>query len=835
MGVVYKAQDLHLNRLVALKFLSQGASKDPSALERFRREALAASALDHPNICTIYDIEDHDEQPFIVMQFLEGVTLRDRIDRGPIKIKEILEFGVQIADALDRAHRTGIVHRDIKPGNIFITAQGTAKLLDFGLARFRPADPGMNVDAASAPTIQANLSSTGAILGTISYMSPEQALHGDVDARSDLFSLGVVLYEMATGKLPFTGITAAATFDCILHRSPPDPAALRPELPRELISVIRKALAKTPDERHQTAAVLRAELLRVGNSLSAKKPPHAGNPLPAHQSTTHPDHIGKYLVEEYLGGGMSHVYRAKDPVLGKTVAIKILTADSARDQESRSRFLREARMAANIEHPNIITVYDFGEDGGRPYMVMEFLKGEDLRTFIRTNRAVSLAERLRIGVQIAKALQYIHERQIVHRDVKPENIHLGPAGVVKMMDFGIAKTEDLTLTRPGFTMGTPYYMAPEQILGKEVTPSVDVYAYGILLFELFTGSRPVTGETVEQIFFRVLQEPLDLEPLSNAGVPESIIALIRSCTAKDPSQRPPDFSGICAALVKEIETFEAPPAPVSTPVTPLPSSTRRWMLAGVVAVLVLSAVLGLFLYWTSEPQPRVDSGKPSQPAPPPAVLQTVSGEMVLVPEGEFLSGADKKLEKLRAFYIDRTEVSNETYGRFCKETNRPPPLGLGAAPPDFPVVNITIDDARQFARWAGKRLPTLNEWQKAARGGDGREYPWGDEANATLANVGGASAASVTAFPQGDSPWGVRQMIGNVWEFVDELSTPSPQAIQSFRDLLKPPPTKDEPWYRIMGGSYEEPLLPRATHDSAYIPARFRSTSIGFRCVKDLG
>jgi serine/threonine-protein kinase len=250
---------------------------------------------------------------------------------------------------------------------------------------------------------------------------------------------------------------------------------------------------------------------------------------------------------------------------------------------------------------------------------------------------------------------------------------------------------------------------------------------------------------------------------------------------------------------------------------------------------VIVPALIIFMYRRSEPQPAVVATEIPKPAALPAVLSAVSGDMVLVPEGKVLTGAGKEEEQLPAFYIDRTEVTNEAYGRFARETNWPLPAGFDIAPPDFPVVNITIDDARQFARWAGKRLPTLKEWQKAARGVDGREYPWGNATNAALANVGGTALVSVNAFAAGDSPWGARQMIGNVWELVDVMSTPSAAAVQAFRDLLVPPPTKDESWYLMMGGSFEEPLLPGATYDTAYVPARFRSPRIGFRCVKDPG
>ncbi|HLK62645.1 MAG TPA: bifunctional serine/threonine-protein kinase/formylglycine-generating enzyme family protein [Bryobacteraceae bacterium] len=554
-----------------------------------------------------------------------------------------------------------------------------------------------------------------------------------------------------------------------------------------------------------------------------------------------PARIGKYELEEFLGGGMSHVYRARDTLIGRTVAVKILTEAGCQDPEAKARFLAEARMAGNITHDNVLSIYDFGEDEKqRPFMVMELLKGEDLRHAIKGGRTGDQKSKLKIALQIARALEYIHGQKIIHRDIKPENVHINAAGTVKLMDFGIAKTEGLNMTRAGYVLGTPYYMAPEQVMGQDISDQVDVYSFGILMFELMTGAKPITGDSVERIFYSILNEPLNLEPMRQAGAMPAICDLVARCTAKNPADRPQGFSPVCAEIERCIAELDAPTMVVPTPthlIAPQPAppapSRPAWLLPVIIGLVVVLAVALYFVIG--------NKAKPVIVMAPelPKTISTPTGEMVLVPDGPFLFGENKETISLPAFYIDKTEVSNKAYAEFCAKTNHARPTDFAADKPDYPVVNVSFTDAQDFATWAGKKLPTGHQWEKAARGTEGWLYPWGNDVDLSKANVRPAPKAPappfhpVTDFANGASPFGALNMVGNVWELVDQSRPASAETLANFADKLTPPPTNAEKWYVIRGESAYEPLVDRVIWDSNTVPARWKAANIGFRCVED--
>ncbi|MBL8232682.1 MAG: protein kinase, partial [Bryobacterales bacterium] len=420
--------------------------------------------------------------------------------------------------------------------------------------------------------------------------------------------------------------------------------------------------------------------------------------------------FGKYQLEKFLGGGMSQVYRATDTVLGRTVAVKILTDEGCRDEDAKKRFLLEARMCGNIVHDNIIRIHDYGEMEGRPFIVMEFLTGEDLRSAIQEGHTGDVKQKLNIALQAARALGYVHKQSIVHRDIKPENLHIDESGRVRLMDFGIAKSANLSLTKTGFAIGTPYYMSPEQVLGKPVTPAVDVYAWALVLAEMLTGQKPVNGETIEVLFFQILHQPLDLSALqAMPDVPPEVVNLIQRCASKKPEERPPGFDSVIAELEAILArlgsgTTQAHPfsqtlpyglptgvvAPPSQPPPILQTGQSAQVPSGLTAqppaksrlVPVLLGVGGLVIAGVvaatmflkdkgASPEPEKKGTAVTFSLPERYSDPAAGADMILVKEGYFLFDKDGRKEYFDSYYIDRTEVTKAQWAKYAQAKGLP--------------------------------------------------------------------------------------------------------------------------------------------------------------------
>lgn len=567
----------------------------------------------------------------------------------------------------------------------------------------------------------------------------------------------------------------------------------------------------------------------------------------AGKDSTLPPRVGRYECRRDLGGNMADVYLAWDSVAARPVVIKLLRPADAADETKRQRFLSEARLACHCSHANVIVTYDVGEHEGRPYIAMEWLDGEPLRNIIHRGGFSDPAEAYAVALQTARALQYLHQRGIIHRDVKPANVQVAPDGHVKLLDFGVARRDDSSLTQAGQILGTLAYMGPEQMMGEKPTKSLDIYSFGVLLFEMLTLRMPYQAETQQEIAAAILYNPPDLEPLRERGIAEPIIGMIQCCLEKDPAKRYADFQPIIDILkpfaraqaaaepdtpAEKTVTQDRPAILPEKPAAPeRPSSGWKWILVAAGAASIVLAGVIAFLLWSHRSRPLEQ------------VILTPTGDMVLVPGGEAKLGANGAATKfVAAFYMDRTEVANREYRRFCRETRRPEPMGLAVVAADLPVVNVNLADAKAFAAWAHKRLPTAVEWEKAARGPNGLKFPWGDAFRMDAANVLPARGVPGHLMPVGShapfaSPYGVLNMVGNVWELVDTpVSAPSPEHFADFANL-NPPPSASEPWVQIRGGSYA--FHPEAgdqaglVSDYARFPARGHENDVGFRCAVD--
>ena len=567
----------------------------------------------------------------------------------------------------------------------------------------------------------------------------------------------------------------------------------------------------------------------------------------------------KYEWLEYFGGNMADVYLAREVRTERTVIIKVLKAELCNESELQLRFAQEARLACQCQHPNIVSTFYADEEDGRPYIAMEYLQGETIRALMQRGGLETQEQAVWIGLQLALALGYLQTAQIVHRDLKPDNVVVDQSLCAKLLDFGVARLKDSRLTEFGVRIGTLKYMSPEQVKSEALTFSSDMYAFGVLLFEMLTLQLPYKAQGMEEYFDAILNKEPNLDLLQEVKVPDEVAGVIKRCLEKEPAKRFGSFGEIATllrpfVLPERLEQFAQPsnaaqmaqtviakPEPVVTPEKPPPKS-RLPVLWGGIAAAVLMAVIAIWFVMRRPPEavlspPAVTTGE--------RVPKSAVSDMVLVDGGPALLGAGAKPVTVKTFYIDRTEVTNTAYLAFCRETGRGAPAGTQQTQGDYPVVNVSLDDAEAFAGWAHKRLPSADEWEKAARGAQGQKFPWGNEWRADAANLPPDRAAAkkaklapVTSFASGASPYGALNMVGNAWEWVNTTAVPDDAAFKNLAKLFSPPLARAEVFYQTKGGSFRFYAIPKGQEadllwDHSPMPARARENDLGFRCAKD--
>ena len=539
-----------------------------------------------------------------------------------------------------------------------------------------------------------------------------------------------------------------------------------------------------------------------------------------------PSIIGKYRIEEFLGGGMAEVYRAHDTVLDRQVAFKQLSPAGVADDAVRARFLEEAKVGGQLSHDNIVRTFDYCEDAGQPYIVMELLNGVPLSARIKAGDLGGVSQCARIALEMARALAYLHSFKILHRDIKPDNVHLDSAtGRVRLIDFGIAKAEGMNLTQAGFVVGTPFYMAPEQLAGTAVGPATDIYAFGLVFFEMLTGKRARPAETVERVLQQIMHEPVDYTLLEALEIPEALAAIVRHATHADPAERPSSF----LPIIQQLESQLASSTPVPIPLLAPPPTNRTRLTFGHTAVLAVIAAsvggLGLGLLGVSVARARL----PEHTAAATVVLHD---EMIAIPAGYFEFEQERRKIYTGSFDIDRTEVTNEQYAGYCKIKHHALPAGFRTDWPGQPVTGVTMDEARAYCFAQSKHVPTNMQWERAARGLNGARFPWGDDADAARANLDSSHLVSAESMKEGASAEGVLHLIGNAAEWVDQQRPPSVLALDKFADLLKPPATEHESWYIVKGGSFRRSIAEAAADLWLPVPGRYSADDVGFRCAR---
>jgi serine/threonine protein kinase/tetratricopeptide (TPR) repeat protein len=604
MGEVWRAVDPKLDRRIALKILSKTDPFDPrggEARSRLLREARAAAALDHPNVVAVFDVGEVGETPYIAMELVEGVTLREFVGDARVSARRRMTWMLEIGRALAAAHKRGIVHRDVKPENVMVRGDGAIKVLDFGIARrVRVSPTEASAHAASVVTRD------GEPVGTLMYMAPEQLEGGWIDARCDQFAWGIVALEIFRGAHPWGSptLTPVSLVDAILHGEAA-PIEGNGDVPEGFARAVVRAIAKKPEDRFASMDELLATL---DEERLPTLRPRATAPM-AFASTSGPLTLGesprsrppfvpgavvaeRYEVVSFLGrGAMGEVYEARNRETGLHVALKMVRADRTGERQVLARFKREVELAQRVNHPNVVRVLDvrthFEGADREPSLVlaMELLRGDSLAEHLRRRGAMSDTEARPLAEQMGRALGAAHSAGIVHRDFKSDNVFLERAGRkvrAVVTDFGLSRAmspdlaSDPTLSRDVALLGTPAYMAPEQITGGHVDARADIYAFGVVLFELVTGRLPFAGDTpLETAMMRLSQRPPSPRALVPALDPSWDAAIMR-CLAREPHDRFTTTADVLDALA----------------VVGVRRPKRTWaFVAGALGVTALSAAL----------------------------------------------------------------------------------------------------------------------------------------------------------------------------------------------------------------------------------------------------
>jgi serine/threonine protein kinase len=552
MGIVYRARQRSLGRVVALKMMRRREA-DTRELVRFRREAEAVARLDHPHVVRIYDFGEHEGLPYFSMEFIEGGNLAAWFASGPLPVLQAARLVEVLARAMHHAHQQHIIHRDLKPANVLLSHRidgphegplgpCTPKIADFGLAK--------RLD------ISADSTDTGVVMGTASYMAPEQAegrTH-DIGPAADIYALGAILYEALTGRPPFRAATPELTRILVICNEPERPTHLRPEVPREAEEICLKCLEKTPGQRYDSALALAEDLRRFQAGE-----PLAITPLSDWEREVRWARPAGYEVLELIGcTSLGMVYKARQRNLNRLVTLATISSRARTEPDQLARFRAEAEIAARLEHPNIVRIYDLGEHNGQPYLSLEHLDGGTL-TDQCASRPLSSRQAAQLIELLARATHHAHQHGIIHTDLRPFNVQLKAPhpssaapptadddltrwfGTPKITGFGLARLLEKPQERRGASWRRTFsnYMAPEQIASPSdaVGPATDIHALGAMLYELLAGRPPYLADTIEQTLERICCEdpipPSQLRP----GTSRRLEVICLKCLQKDPARR----------------------------------------------------------------------------------------------------------------------------------------------------------------------------------------------------------------------------------------------------------------------------------------------------------